>query len=200
MESIMPLTQHSKSIMGFICIAFTQLFSPTAESSFPAAVAVVQSDSPSQLLIVQGMEEKSVTVNGMQIQWHLQGGNVHVHLTAPTTGWVAVGFNTRDDIVGSNLIMAAVQQGQVRIEDQYVVRTGEHPLVTTLGGTSAVSNARGTEQNGRTSVSFAIAQHNTDRFHYNLTEAARIYLICAYSAEKDFGHHSRMRQHVEVML
>jgi hypothetical protein len=198
MESVMSLTQHSQSIIGFLFIAFTQLFSPTPESS--ALAAAVQSPPPSQLLIVQGMEEKSVTVNGMQVQWHLQGGNVHVRLTAPTTGWVAVGFNTRDDIVGTNLIMAAVQQGQVRIEDQYVVRAGEHPLVTTLGGISAVSNASGTEQNGRTSVSFTIAQHNSDRFHYNLTEAASIYLICAYSAEKDFGHHSMMRQHVAVVL
>jgi hypothetical protein len=155
---------------------------------------------PSQPLIYQGMEEKSVKIQGMQVQWYFQGGNVHINVTAPSTGWLAIGFNTRNDIIGANLIMAAVQHGQVRIEDQYVVRAGEHPLVSSLGGVSVVSNASGNEQNGRTSVSFTIPQHSQDRFHYNLTEATSIYIICAYSAEKDFAHHSMMRQYVAVVL
>ncbi len=156
---------------------------------------------PSQPLFNQGMEEKSVKIGGMTVRWSLQpGGMVECSITAPTTGWVALGFNTRDDIVGTNLIMASVEQGKVRIEDQYVVRAGEHLPVNMLGGTSAVSNVRGTEQHGVSTVSFTITQHAQDRFHHNLTEAASVFLICAYSMEDDFAHHSRMRQHVKVVI
>ncbi|MFY7998739.1 MAG: hypothetical protein ACOVSW_09075 [Candidatus Kapaibacteriota bacterium] len=96
--------------------------------------------------------------------------------------------------------MASIERGKVRIEDQYVVRAGEHLPVTALGGSSAISNVRGTEQNGVSTVSFGITQHAQDRFHHNLTEAASVFLICAYSMEDDFAYHSRMRQHVKVVM
>ncbi len=156
---------------------------------------------PSQPLFNQGMEEKSVKIDGMTVRWSLQpGGTIECTMTAPTTGWLALGFNTHDDIVGTNLIMASIEQGKVRIEDQYVVRSGEHLPVNMLGGTSAVSNVQGTEQHGISTVSFTITQHAQDRFHHNLTEAASVFLICAYSMEDDFAHHSRMRQHVKVVM
>ncbi len=164
-------------------------------------IALQSLSLPSQPLFTLGMEEKSVTIDGMTVRWSLQAGSmIECTVTAPTTGWIALGFNTRDDIVGTNLIMASVEQGKVRIEDQYVVRAGEHVPVATLGGTSAISNVSGTEQHGITTVSFRIQQHPEDRFHHHLTEAASVFLICAYSMEDDFAHHSRFRKHIRVTL
>ena len=41
--------------------------------------------------------------------------------------------------------MASIERGKVRIEDQYVVRAGEHPPVAVLGGSSTISTVRRTE-------------------------------------------------------
>lgn len=152
------------------------------------------------LLKTQTMQEKNISVGGMSVRWHLESGAIYFHVSAPTNGWVAVGFNVLDDIVHTNLIMAAVDKGKLHIEDQYVVRAGEHVPVAALGGVSAVSKASGREVGGHTEVSFCLPQHTKDHFHYNLTEASKIYLICAYSAEDDFAHHSLMRHHVAVVL
>lgn len=79
---------------------------------------VSQNDVVNSSVIFQGMEEKKIEVGGMTVEWSLQsGGRFICTVSAPTRGWVAVGFNTRDDIVGANLIMASVQNDIFRINE-----------------------------------------------------------------------------------
>lgn len=147
------------------------------------------------------MEEKSVEIQGMQVQWQFQAnGFVEFTVSTPSTGWVALGFNTEDDIVHTNLIMASVKSGVLRIEDQYVVQAGQHPNVASLGASPQVQDAQGLETNGRTTVRFRLPQQASSRYHYNLTEAAEVFFICAFSTDDDFRHHSAMRQHIRVRL
>jgi hypothetical protein len=144
--------------------------------------------------------EKSVSLQGFEASWHFEHEQVVFNISAPTGGWVALGFNQRDDIVHSNLVMGAVVDGELIIEDQYVVSPGKHPSVKAIGGEPAVFAAEGLEENGRTAISFHIPQTANDQFHYDLAPSQEIHLICAYSQEDDFAHHSRMRKHIKVTL
>lgn len=142
----------------------------------------------------------SIKVRDMDIQWADKGDHWSFELSAPTEGWVAVGFNQKNNIVHTNLIMGAVSKGQVKTEDFYVVGFGNPQPVTKLGGTSAINQVEGEELNGHTAIRFSIPKKAIDRYHYDLKPGEDLWLICAYSRADEFDHHSMMRQHVKVKL
>lgn len=143
---------------------------------------------------------KSVTIDGMQADWYFQEDHVVFEVLAPTEGWVVLGFNQRDDIIDANLIMGAVIDDKLVIEDQYVVGFGENPPVQEIGGQVAIFDYTGYEQQGHTTIKFSIPQQAIDQLHYDLGPQQEIYLILAYSQEDDFNHHSLIRRHVKVTL
>ena len=116
-----------------------------------------------------------IDVAGMHVAWRFVDDAIEFTATAPTTGWVAVGFNTKDDIVGANLVMGAVQHGILQIADKYVVDFGDPRR-------------------------FRLPITASDRYHLNLQPGTTLYLIAAYSMDDDFAHHSRMRKHVQITL
>ncbi len=144
----------------------------------------------------------SVTVEGIEVVWAFAGAFLTVTVSAPTDGWVAVGFNSRNDIVGSELFMAA-RRGEGPVAEHHLVTgAGVHPPVESLGRQSAL-------------VDFAVDEHSgmlragiTARFTINpeyvrsvpLTPGGEVVLILAYSVSPDFDHHSRVRRHVAVVL
>jgi DOMON domain len=144
---------------------------------------------------------KSIAVGGMTIAWHFEAKNLIVEATAPDEGWVGIGFNPKDDIVHTNLILAGLSYTkEPYFSERYVLGFGNHQPVKELGGKEAAQLLNAQQEKGITTVRFAIATTATDQFHYDLHEGTTIYLICAYSMSNDLAHHSRMRQHIKVVL
>ena len=56
---------------------------------------------------------KKIEKNGMQVQWKHQGGQLDVEIFAPTKGWIAIGFNKKNALQGTNLIMGKITDEQV---------------------------------------------------------------------------------------
>lgn len=142
----------------------------------------------------------SITVRDMDVRWTEEADCWSFELSAPTTGWIALGFNTKNDIVQTNLIMTAVKEGTISSEDFYVLDFGNPQPVANLGGEIAVRDVEGEEKNGRTTVRFSIPKKANDQYHYDLKAGDEIWFICAYSRADEFDHHSMMRQHVKVKL
>lgn len=145
-------------------------------------------------------QKNQIQVERMQISWEHQGDQIKFTATAPDDGWVALGFNTKNNIVYSNLIMVGVAKNDVQAEDFYVVSAGNPKPVKSLGAKSQIKDYQGWEKQGKTTVTFSLPVESTDDYHLNLRQGDKIWLICAYSMEDDFGHHSRMRRHVEITL
>ncbi len=152
------------------------------------------------LSLMMNCSTSSITVKDMQVNWTAHDDHWAFELKAPTTGWVALGFNHKNDIVHTNLIMGAVEEGQLKIEDFYVVGFGNPQPVNQLGGAVAITEMSGDEQNGQTTIRYHIPKVALDKYHYNLETGKELWFICAYSRDDDFGHHSMMRQHVKVKL
>ena len=136
----------------------------------------------------------------MKISWEHHKDRVTFTASAPDDGWVALGFNSKNDIVGSNLIMVGVKGTTATAQDFYVVSAGNPKPVGTLGSTSQVENAVGQDKNGITTISFSIPIKALDQYHQDLSKGRQLWLICAYSMEDEFDHHSRMRRHVQITL
>jgi hypothetical protein len=143
---------------------------------------------------------KTTTVNGMTFQWRFDKDHLQCRATAPTKGWVAIGFHTKDELRGTNLIMGAVEQGYVTIDDRFIVKPGDHQSIIELGGSEAVVQRTGKEENGTTSISFSIPVSVNDKFHHNLVEGKEYYVLMAFSQEDDFQHHSIMRTTIKLKL
>lgn len=147
-----------------------------------------------------GKSFKSTTVNGMTFQWAFDKDHLHCKATAPTKGWVAIGFNTQDELSGTNLIMGAVEQDFVTIDDRFIVGPGNHKSIAELGGSEALTLRAGDESSSSTTISFSIHQSVNDQFHHNLVEGKEYYVLLAFSQEDDFQHHSIMRTTIKIKL
>ena len=77
---------------------------------------------------------------------------------------------------------------------------GNHQPTEKVGGTSVFKDISGEEKGGKTTVSFSMPIEAADKFHFDLTRGTSKWFICAFSAEDDFYHHSRMREHRQVTL
>mgnify|MGYP001815508487 CR=1 FL=1 len=143
---------------------------------------------------------QEIEVERMKISWEHQNDRVVFTASAPDDGWVALGFNTKNNIVGSNLIMVGVEGSKTTAEDFYVVGAGNPKPVATLGSKSQIEHVTGEDKNGITTISFTIPIKAFDKYHQDLSKGRKLWLICAYSMEDEFDHHSRMRRHVQITL
>jgi DOMON domain len=153
-----------------------------------------------QMQMMNNQKPKQLEVNGMMVEWHHRNDRVFFTIAAPTEGWVTLGFNDKDDILHTNLIFCRVQLGKVEVADHYVLGFGDHQPTEKLGGVSNVKDISGEEKDGKTTASFSMPTKSLDKFHFNLDEGTPLWFICAFSAEDDFNHHSRMRAHRAVTL
>ncbi|MEQ9403011.1 MAG: DOMON domain-containing protein [Cyclobacteriaceae bacterium] len=145
------------------------------------------------LLLFMINNEKKLETEGFKLIWQFVDDKVSFRLSAPTNGWVALGFTHGTGIVNSNLIQGAVIDDEVIVQDQYVTGFGEHPPVEALAVASCISEIQGIEAAGITTISFSILKQARDKLHYNLTEGVEINIWLAYSVSDDFSHHSMKR-------
>ena len=139
--------------------------------------------------------QKEVTLGGMTLSYRLLAEEIELQLTAPTTGWVGVGFNSRNSIVKSDLYLLRVKEGKVEGLDLYVVGAGNPREDTELGGTNSLILLEGLEKNSTTQVNLRLPFPSGDKFDYLHHQDKEFWLILAYSVSDDFDHHSIMRKH-----
>jgi hypothetical protein len=142
---------------------------------------------------------QQVERGGMSVRWYVEGGDLFVTMKAPTAGWVAVGFNTQPTLEGSLLILGAVEDGKVRVEE-HIAQPPKHPTRISLGGRSALRRFEAQEQDRETQVSFVLGLSLQDQIAPVLSLGASVYLTLAFSQEDDFQHHSIMRTSVQITL
>lgn len=141
-----------------------------------------------------------VARHGMQVTWRHRGDRVHFTVSAPTSGWVGIGFNERDDVVGAHLILTHVLAGRAAAVEYSVLAAGDYRPITSLGGSSGIADIAGDERNGVTTVHFSLPQVALGTRQRALSPDRAYFMIMAFSAEDDFAHHSRMRTSVAVTL
>ncbi len=151
-------------------------------------------------MVAQNNSWNTLEKNGMRFEWKIEGKHLRCKVEAPTTGWVAVGFNTQEMLKGTNLIMASVEQDFYRVDDRYIVAPGNHQSMETLGMNDQIFDRYGEEHSGKTFIHFAIPLKADDAYHLNLVIGQQYHLLMAYSLEDDFQHHSIMRTSTTIKL
>jgi len=151
-----------------------------------------------KISLTQAQDVQILEEGNMKVEFSLSQDTVRLLIEAPTTGWVAVGFNEKNDIVHTDLKMMRVVEGKGEVEDQYVQGPGIHPQDLEIGGAQDVYVSSASEMNGKTLLEIKIPSHTGDRFDFEVNKGESLWLILAYSVSDDFDQHSRWRRHFEV--
>jgi DOMON domain len=126
------------------------------------------------------LEEKDITFS-----WTIQGDEILAQLSAKTEGWVAVGFDPVDAMEGANIIIGAVKDGKVKIEDHFGDRKRGHSSDEELGGKNDVKNPVGTEEKGVTTISFSYPLNSADKYDKPIPADGKGKIMLAYGAGAD---------------
>jgi hypothetical protein len=118
---------------------------------------------------------------GMSLFWQNDATNLYVGLVSPGTGWAGVGFSNRSGKPGTNIILGAVSDGTVTIEDHYGVTKELH----LLDRTSSLLAIGGSEMGGETTLEFVIPLASGDSQDVTLVPGQTVAVILAYQATQD---------------
>ncbi len=142
----------------------------------------------------------TITKNGMTVSWELKEGRMHFEMSAPTDGWVAIGFNDSEKTTGNYLIMGNVINGRVTIEEHYTISSGNYKSFAQLNTDAAVFDIKGSEASKTTKLKFSLPQSSTNKYAKDLKIRLEYVLLIAFSQEDDFQHHSIMRTSQKIIL
>jgi len=144
---------------------------------------------------------KRISAQGMEVSWeYTESEMVSFTLKAPLQGWVAIGFNEKQALSDTWLLMARVQNGKAEVIEHYVRAPGDYVPTATYGDTSGIVQVRGRETSEGTELSFTLPVNPTSPRQKSLEEGRAYHLLLAYSVDDDFAHHSRMRTSKQVTL
>lgn len=122
---------------------------------------------------------------GMSFAWKAADGNLHVKLTAPTTGWVGIGFNPTEGMKGANYILGYVKDGKVELRDDYGDSERNHNEDVKLGGTSDLTVIGGEEKGNNTIVEFSIPLNSGDKYDSVLNPEEDTVVLLAFGGSRD---------------
>lgn len=154
--------------------------------TFAATAAVVFAFFTFMAIPAQSVEyQHSLTVEKMTFDWSVAGDQLAVKLSAPTTGWVAVGFNPSSKMKDANIIIGYVKDGKVKIEDDFGMAATQHKMDDKIGGTDNVTVVGGTEEGKTTTIEFSIPLNSGDEKDGVIDPAADTTVILGYGGDRD---------------
>ena len=104
-----------------------------------------------------------ISAIGMDLRWKVEDEWLSVSVSAPTTGWVAVGFNPTGKMKDANIIIGYIKDGELSIRDDYGATPTRHQADGDIGGSNDVSDPSGSESNGKTEISFRLKLDSGDK-------------------------------------
>lgn len=142
---------------------------------------------------------RQISADGVTFEWHHKNGRLFGTLSAPTSGWIAVGFNNQEKLSGTRFVIAAVSQNDVHAEEHIAV-VPNHPKVQDMGLAPGLSDLLGALQIGQSKLWFSLPHRFSDTENPVLEPGHKTFLMLAWSRAPEFDHHSAWRKHFPVIL
>ena len=128
-----------------------------------------------------------VTVEGIELHWRTDEDFLYVNVSAPTTGWVAVGFDPTNQMADADVIIGYVDNsGDVFIRDDFGTSPTSHASDESLGGTDNIMDHYGMEEAGTTMLHFRIPLDSGDMYDKVLVPGNSYNVILAYGSADNF--------------
>jgi hypothetical protein len=117
------------------------------------------------------LSEMQYANGNYEIRWMSDDQYIYIGIRARTTGWAAVGIQPGTRMRDADIIMGAIEGGEVTIYDMFSTGTfGPHPPDTELGGSHDIVEFGGREGGGFTTIEFKRALDTGDNFDHPLSQ------------------------------
>lgn len=142
------------------------------------------------------------TADGVTLTIRPGTDSLDITISAPTTGWVSVGFEPSRAMKDADIYIGYVQDGEVFLRDDFGTGNTSHAPDTSLGGESSFTGLSGTEIDGVTSITFTIARNSGDSFDKVLAASGSYKVLLGYGPEgsDDFTTYHRWVKSVDLTL
>lgn len=120
------------------------------------------------------------------VAWSLDGDLIHMEISAKTAGWVSIGIDPEDAMGGADIIIGAVKNDKVRIEDHFADRKRGHSPDEKLGGENHVINPAGTEKDGITTISFTRSVEAAEEWDKPFNTSGKTKIMVAHGSRDSF--------------
>lgn len=147
----------------------------------------------------QGSKRQSMTRDGVKFSWRHHHDTLIGTLSAPTSGWLAVGFNESPGLRNTRFIIAVTSTSPITAEE-HLAGVADHKNVTELGLEPALQTAHGSYIDGRSHLEFQMSHKFADRPALSLAPGTRVQVMLAWSLATAFDHHSAWRKHFPLTL
>jgi hypothetical protein len=127
--------------------------------------------------------DHEITVQKMTFSWKVDGSNLNVKLSAPTKGWVGIGFNPGHEMKDAKYVLGYVKDGKTLLTDDFGTGDSKHEAVEDLGGKSDVSLVGGTVEGGITTLEFSLPLISKDSKGGKIDPAADTVVLLAYGPD-----------------
>ncbi len=136
---------------------------------------------------------ESIQEDGFELSWTVRGETVRVTMSAPGTGWLAVGFHTEGAMKNAQIAIGYVSDGVVSLRDDFGTGFTTHDADVELGGTDDLTVVSGSEEGGRTTITFDMPLSSGDAGDRVLTPGEQCRAILARGGDGDdsfTGYHA----------
>lgn len=134
---------------------------------------------------------KSVEIEDFTVAWLEMEDSYRFTVTAPTSGWVAIGFGGGPAMKDAAIVIGYSLDGEGFIRDDHGTSPVAHAPDTELGGSSDISEYGVREVDGSTEMTFVIPADPEDQLDPALAPETTLRVLVAHGEQDDFtGMHS----------
>ncbi len=148
----------------------------------------------------QEMTNKTIQKNEMEVSWYYNNDRIFFEMSAPTDGWVAIGFNSNRSITGTYLLMGHIVENQIDVSEHFTISPGNYKPISDFGEAVQVSAESGIQNSTHTKITFSLPVKPANTLARDLSPGLSYTMLLAYSQEDDFQHHSIIRTSINVKL
>lgn len=143
---------------------------------------------------------KQIVVEGITLRWlkNVSNQTITFTLSAPTAGWVAIGFDPGFIMKGADLKIGYVNKSGTYVEDHFANGWASHKSDEKLGGTKDISDVSGLETGTTTTITFTIPLNSGDEYDYDLSTGEEVEVMLAYGENDTIT--KKHQKHAEVEI
>lgn len=134
------------------------------------------------------------------VSWVIKADTIEFTMSAPTTGWMSLGFNPTSRMKGADYILAYVENGQVVISDEYGTGSTSHKSDVSLGGKASAKAISFVEEPNKTTITFSLPLNSGDQYDTVFRKGEKCKVLGAYATSKNLSSKHRKRDSVEIVL
>jgi hypothetical protein len=146
-----------------------------------------------------GAQTVSGEAGGIKVSIVLSAETAEITVSAPVSGWVAVGFDPSMLMKGADILIGYVKDGKAFARDDYGVGPTAHAEDASVGGTDNLLAFSGAETGGVTTMVYTISRKSPDAKDAPLGPGKHTVILAAGAAD-NFSDKHRMRGKVILTL